>query len=140
MKLGCFGFKMLSLVSFFSADISALFIALQNFKRMFSLTKDIYTFWKLEFGFLYSTLLMHECRQFYYDLMRNGIKLKFMWIRSHYKNWFVAWHEALNYSIFDEQLSPCNVQTDSAKKMAEKLRLDRHWFAYSMFPKLSFCP
>jgi ribonuclease HI len=110
----------------FSAELSALFMALRHIKEVIQppekclILTDSLSSIKAMMSRRISWRthpLVYECKQLCFDLMRDLIEVKIMWIPSHVGlvgNELVdgeARYASLNGSIFDGPLSPCDLQS-----------------------------
>jgi ribonuclease HI len=121
--VGGFGFKLSSPAGVFSAELSALFMALRHVREVIQppekclILTDSLSSIKAMLSRRISWRthpLVYECKQLCFDLMRDLIEVKLMWIPSHVvSNELVdgeARYASLDGSIFDRSLSPCDFQ------------------------------
>jgi ribonuclease HI len=121
-----FGFKLSSLAGVFSAELSALFMALRHIREVIQPPKKclILTDSLSSIRAMLSRRiswrthpLVYECKQLCFDLMKDLIEVKLMWVPSHVGlvgNELVdgkACYTSLNSSIFDRPPSPCDFQS-----------------------------
>jgi ribonuclease HI len=152
--VGRFGFKLQNPADVFSAELSALFMTLQHIveviqpqERCLILT-DSLSSTKAMLSRRISWRphpLVYECKQLCFDLTRDGIEVKFMWIPSHVglvANELVdgeARYASLNESIFDRPLFPPKLgKTSLVKGMTEEVGFGRHWQICSLYITGSF--
>jgi hypothetical protein len=155
--VGRLGFKLSSPAGVFSADLSALFMALRHIREVIQLpekclilTDSLSLIKAMLFRRIswQTHLLVYECKQLCFDLMRDLIEVKLMWIPSHVRlggNEMVdgeAWYASLNSFIFDRLLSPCDFQSLARPVLLRDWQ--RKWdladtgrFAHSILPRLS---
>jgi hypothetical protein len=123
-RVGEFGFKLSSPAGVFSAKLSALFMVLRHIgeviqppEKCLILTDSLSLINAMLFRRISWQIhpLVYECKQLCFDLMRDLIEVKLMWIPSHVRsNELVdgdARYASLDGSIFDRPLSPCDFQS-----------------------------
>jgi ribonuclease HI len=158
--VGEFGFKLSSSADVCSAELSALFMALQHIREAIQppekcliLTGSLSSIKAMLSKRLswQTHPLVYEWKQLCFDLMRDLIEVKLMWIPSHVRlvsNELVdeeARFVSLNGYIFDRPLSTCDFQGLARPVLLREWQ--RNWdladtgqFAHSILAKVSLRP